>query len=1164
MTTALLALLFLTTASASAACPEGCAPGGGKAATDCLVEYGGLPGPEGTRAVLCTDGDPLCDSDGIANGSCRFLVSVCLGVSDPRLSRCTPEEVATFRIRNGRPATAAFDPQLAMLEAAVVAALPAGAGRCAEPVPVYVPLRVRRSFLPGATRLRSRARSTSGKRDADRLRLRCRPSAALPRPGTTYARASVITTPAQLIAGPIARGRLGDVLLVNDRIQLVIQQPGRAMFGIGTYGGNIIDADLVRVAGEEHDSFEELTPAINVENVPNYTDVAVLNDGTNGEAAVVRARGPDDLLDFINASTIVASLGFTFPPEADDRDLPLEVTTDYTLAPGTNHVRIDTTITNLAGQPLDLFLGETLNGSGEVDLFQPAYGFGQPLVTTGCPDTAHQPCAAGSCDLCNFVAYSGEGRATGLSYGYVHQVNGSTTFSVSGVTVALFGEQVILVLVGLADPNFHLAPAGSPGDALTLTRWFVVGDGSVADVVDARNALQGVPTGTLAGRVTVDGQPLRNADVAVIGPPVPGGASTNVVNHFHTDDDGRYTGTLAPGTYTVRAHKDGHRFGSPESASVTLAAGASVTQDFALPAAGGLRVTVSDEAGRPIPAKVQLVGFDPSPDPGSTQNIVNRVDNLTGVFGEVREDGLPFGIAFVGFADQSGDTGTLDVEPGTYQVAVSRGTRYSLFTQEVTIGEGALTTVAGRLARVVDTPGFITGEFHIHAIDSPDSEVAIADRIITQLAEGIDFFTPSEHDIRVDFGPAVAALGLSHLIATAPSAEITTFDYGHFNSWPVTIDPTQVNGGSVDWGRPGIAPGMDFPSLGSFSFTPGEIIDAAHADPRPNLIQINHIDSFFGTGISGLEIDTAEAGTGPPQSHVPPAARRLDPALTNLFDPDFDALEVWNGSVAIFLGQNIGDWFNLLNQGLLRTAVADSDSHERRTNGGAVRTYLASAVEDPGLLAAEADALAAHVIAGRASGTNGPFVTARIHAASTGGSASLALGTPTLVSTTDGAVAVTIGVRSPRWAAFDRVELYVNNAPQPYDQDGNPATRARYRVFPDHVQTAGSGFTVTAIDDFPDIPGAQHFAADVVFPLAGLTEDIWVVALVRGTPGVSPPLFPVLPYSLVSEGNTTLAGLTDGNLGEGGEVALAFTNPLYVDVDQDGMWTPPGVRLMAP
>ena len=39
-----------------------------------------------------------------------------------------------------------------------------------------------------------------------------------------------------------------------------------------------------------------------------------------------------------------------------------------------------------------------------------------------------------------------------------------------------------------------------------------------------------------------------------------------------------------------------------------------------------------------------------------------------------------------------------------------------------------------------------------------------------------------------------------------------------------------------------------------------------------------------------------------------------------------------------------------------------------------------------------------------------------------------------------------------------------------------------------------------------------------------------------------------------------LEELIDGNLGEEGTPAFAFTNPLFIDVDGDG-WTPPGVAI---
>jgi hypothetical protein len=99
------------------------------------------------------------------------------------------------------------------------------------------------------------------------------------------------------------------------------------------------------------------------------------------------------------------------------------------------------------------------------------------------------------------------------------------------------------------------------------------------------------------------------------------------------------------------------------------------------------------------------------------------------------------------------------------------------------------------------------------------------------------------------------------------------------------------------------------------------------------------------------------------------------------------------------------------------------------------------------------------------------------------------------------------------------------------------------------------------IDDYPAIPGAKHWEATTTLNLTGLAADAWVIVLVRGTDGTSRPLFPVNPASLRKTGNTTLADLTDGNLGEDGVLALGFTNPIYIDANNDNMWTPPGVLL---
>src|SRR5262249_18847615 len=155
------------------------------------------------------------------------------------------------------------------------------------------------------------------------------------------------------------------------------------------------------------------------------------------------------------------------------------------------------------------------------------------------------------------------------------------------------------------------------------------------------------------------------------------------------------------------------------------------------------------------------------------------------------------GIARSIFIDPSGDSGDVVLEPGTYQVAVSRGLEYSVDKQTVVVNAGSTTLVNATIARLTDTTGFVGSDFHVHSIESADSQIARRDRVLTLLDEGLDFFTPSDHDIRTDYAPDIAAIpGASSFLGTVPGNEITTFDYGHFNSWPMTVDPSLVNGGS--------------------------------------------------------------------------------------------------------------------------------------------------------------------------------------------------------------------------------------------------------------------------------------------------------------------------------------------------------------------------------
>jgi len=1036
------------------------------------------------------------------------------------------------------------------------------------------------------------------------------------------------------IGGPLSRCRANDYILKNDRIRVVVQNVQRNLFGIGQFGGQIIDADLVRTPPDpDRDNFEEWSTSVNIENTAHYTSVMVVNDGTDGNPAVIRATGPDDLLDFLNPSSIVAGLGYTFPPTANDRDLPVVIVTDYILEPGKNYARVETTVTNTGGTPLNIFFGEFLNGSGQLQLFQPVLGFGEPMATWDCPTT--------TTNKCDFVAYAGRDAAAGVSYGYVQLIPGSTTFTTSGVTVPQLGVNIMLALLGIVGPPFDIAAADTAGDSLAFTRYFVVGNGTVSSITDARNELECIATGTLTGTVTAGGVPRAGVDVAILGSTsraeIPYGMviiNKNVVTHTQTDSDGRYSLTLPPGDFTVAANLTGYPFeGStttPTEHPVTIQLYTTTTQDIALPATGALRALLTDETGHSISGKVSVVGFDPSPDPANIMSIFGgKITTRTGVFGEhiggspdVPIDGLPFGVAKVIYLDEDGDSGTVALEPGGYQVVVSHGPEYSIATQDITVTAGSTSTVNAQIAHVVNSTGLVASDFHVHSINSADSKVSKIERVRTMRAEGVDFFTPSDHDFRSDFMPTIAEMGIRDLICTATSGEITTFDYGHFNAWPMLPDTSKVNGGSVDWAGAVPTAGEDFPSFGNYGLTPEQIIDLAHADAvdGQSTVQINHMYTHFGLQSgNGLAIDTG--ATPWPQSAssaILSAAKRLDPDVSNYFSDRFDALEVWIGEdrnqvfnnmynvqdpshpVSKLRGGTLGDWFNMINRGIVRTGVADSDTHRQSlTQAGTPRTMVAATTDQPceeDPLQAEFDALSASVNAGRAIGTNAPIVRVTAHASSPANSAALerrCVGAsppctdtascppcsdtcgsgvctllPTLISTSDGKVDITVDVQSPVWAEFDTIEFYVNPTTKQFTIKGEQTGAGKidvnhYGVIPYYVATKGTDFTVTTVDHVydPPIPGAQHLKASYTLSLTDLSEDTWVVVIVRGTDGVSKPLFPVIPNDLERSTNTTLTQLTtNGNLGEDGMTALAFTNPLFIDVD-DGDWTAPGVNF---
>jgi hypothetical protein len=140
--------------------------GGGPRATDCMLVTD-VAGATGRRSAACTDGDPACDGDGLADGTCTFRVRVCLDAVSPGTARCHADVVTEAHVTSGAPALDA-----ALQAVGMPVATP---DTCTDPVAVAGPTRGRR---PGRTIVRAQAAMASGHADRDRVVLVCRPRPA--------------------------------------------------------------------------------------------------------------------------------------------------------------------------------------------------------------------------------------------------------------------------------------------------------------------------------------------------------------------------------------------------------------------------------------------------------------------------------------------------------------------------------------------------------------------------------------------------------------------------------------------------------------------------------------------------------------------------------------------------------------------------------------------------------------------------------------------------------------------------------------------------------------------------------------------------------------------------------------------------------------------------
>lgn len=923
----------------------------------------------------------------------------------------------------------------------------------------------------------------------------------------TGASAKPVESAAQLIGGENAEGRMGDTLLQNDKVRVIIQKPGRTV-GPALSGGNILDADLVRPEGTPgRDAFGRMALFYSLGRYSSVTDIEVLSDGSQGGPAIVAASGKDMPHDLLNLKLLLNNLaGLPVEPVIDPATpVNARLTTYFVLSPGESRVRMLTAICNDSDETLRLPLIDLMD-VGAFELFNPG-GCHNGIGNSKLDDTN---CLA---DKSKWVGSQGDGVAYGLRTMSLRDatrpVKANAVIGYGGVVGTFIEGESMQGLLSWFDP----AAAVRPGSFNILAkekrhfvRDFIVAK-DLAGVSDVVLATEGTSTGT--ADVTV--QPGSESRVSVSEV-----SSGQMFTLLVTDAAGKGRLSLPPGEYRATASKEGHTIGAP--ATFTITAGQTTAVALTQGEGRRLTVTVKDLANAAVPAKL-TVFCTPAPCPFNKDTWKQHL----------LIDPPEMGAALVGFVPVTGEL-SVSLPPGQYEAVVSRGPEYSTWPDtwpmrgapiDLRTADAALAAVVDR---VVDTPGWVSADLHVHAIASSDSAVRNELRVANFLAEGVDVLLSTDHEVITDFAPVVRALNAEHLMATMIGEEVTSFSHGHFNAFPLKRNPELPNGGAFDH-----AGGEDGPSLRM-----PQLFSGIKAEHPGAVVQLNHPRGGSGV-LTQLRVDTATLA-----SHGNPADFGMAPAPdatasdTRLFGDGFDIIESANGtspSNAI-----LNDWMTFLSRGTVRTASGVSDTHKPFSDSpGYARTYAKVANDTPVSFQPSqfADALRAQ----QAFVTNGPYlqVSARkLDDAMQPTGPTVGIGGTLSVSAND-LVEFTVDVQGPEWLVVDRVELFSYAGGRESVNGETNATWPDARALERKALPA-----VLPVEAVPGGPLRRMHVTEKLVVRVG--KDAWYVVMVKG-------------------GGRTMRPLHGG-------APVAYSNAILVDADGSGRYDDfplkPGQPLSVP
>ena len=576
------------------------------------------------------------------------------------------------------------------------------------------------------------------------------------------ARAGVVTDEAALFGGISAEGQAGDIKLYNSRVQFIIQSVRPSGYYV-EYGGGIIDADVIRPAGQPgRDVIDELHVMAGVGRLMDAEEVTVISDGSDGGPAQVLAEGPGAPMTLLTGTA-----------ESDELvpDLSVWISTSYTLYPDSPLLLIETTL-SWQDSAAVVELGDVAIIASDALVI---WGAGEGLDESGAWTAAL-------------------GRSDEIA---VAQFPEDEPFSSSAI-------QELLSELGPTMAAFRSPVTLEEGDTLTWSRTLGVGQ-SLSALTDAWYARSGQDTVTVSGTVTDGAEGVSGARVHLLDD---SGAPALLTR---TGPDGSFALQAPAGVdYTAVATGRGTArfvdlpegagwyspYSTPErkaEALESMASGAepipfaqgygiseavAASSDTALTLTAPGWVTVRTADGRPAAFRIGFAQGDP----------VTSDSRLV--------PGRPSGLAAEGWLG-SGDL-RLPVEPGSYTLTAHRGLRSEPYTTTLSVGSGEEVEVTAAIDEAFD-PGVPVADPHSHAAPSGDGELPMSHRLLVHAANGIEVHFGTDHDQIADYRPLLPALSLQDVMTSIVADEVSPVLRGHINVYPLSEVIGEPNNGALLW-----------------------------------------------------------------------------------------------------------------------------------------------------------------------------------------------------------------------------------------------------------------------------------------------------------------------------------------------------------------------------